>query len=352
VTGEVVIDVPSLSLPESDELSGDSLLRSDAVALFVDRASAVQPGFAITSANAAAILRVCRHVDGIPLALELAAVRLNALGLEALDRGLSARLGALGTGDRSAAPRQQTLEAAIDWSYQLLSEDERLLWARLSVFAGGFEIDAARAVCAGDGLTVEAIPELIGTLVEKSVCGDGMTNGPTGSASSNHSGSSARSGSAMRCRDDPPDAPSGLDHRAREHRRCQRCATGRGLRAGPDRTRQRLERPRLLPVRSGRGRVRSRDLPGPLAVLGIAGSSHGGPRPVRRLARAAPGTQPGARPAPLDLVLRCGLTGRSLGGAAIGDRSARDRPADRRPRGGRLGAPVPWRGGLPHEPMG
>ena len=99
--------------------------------------------------NAATVLSVCRHVEGIPLALELAAVRLNALGLEALDRGLAARLGALGTGDRSVAPRQQTLEGAIDWSYQLLSEPERLLWARLAVFAGGFELDAAQAVCAG-----------------------------------------------------------------------------------------------------------------------------------------------------------------------------------------------------------
>ena len=112
---------------------------------------------------------VCSHVDGIPLALELAAVRLGALGLDGLDRGLAARLGALGTGDRSASPRQQTLEGAIDWSYQLLSEHERLLWARLSVFAGGFELDAARSVCAGDGLDADDIPGLVGSLVEQSV---------------------------------------------------------------------------------------------------------------------------------------------------------------------------------------
>ena len=93
----------------------------------------------------------------------------SALGLDGLDRGLAARLGALGTGDRSASPRQQTLDGAIDWSYQLLSEPERLLWARLSVFAGGFELDAAQAVCAGDGLDAADIPELVGSLVEQSV---------------------------------------------------------------------------------------------------------------------------------------------------------------------------------------
>jgi len=169
VTGEVVIDVPTLSLPEDGDASPESLLRSDAVSLFVERADAVQQGFAVDAANAAAIQRVCTHVDGIPLALELAAVRLKSLGLDALDRGLGARLGALGTGDRSAAPRQQTLEGAIDWSYQLLGERERLLWARLSVFAGGFELDAAQAVCAGDGLDAEEIPGLVGSLVEKSV---------------------------------------------------------------------------------------------------------------------------------------------------------------------------------------
>ena len=169
VTGEVVIDVPSLSLPDDGDASPEALLRSDAVALFVERAGAVQQGFAVDAANAAAILSICTHLDGIPLALELAAVRLKSLGLDALDRGLAARLGALGTGDRSLSLRQQTLDGAIDWSYQLLSEHERLLWARLSVFAGGFELDAAQAVCAGDGLDAEEIPELVGSLVEKSV---------------------------------------------------------------------------------------------------------------------------------------------------------------------------------------
>jgi predicted ATPase/DNA-binding CsgD family transcriptional regulator len=169
VTGEVVIDVPTLSLPDDGDGSPASLLRSDAVALFVERAGAVQQDFAVDPANAAAVLNVCRHLDGMPLALELAAVRLKALGLVALDEGLSARLGSLGVGDRSASPRQLTLEAAIDWSYQLLSEHERSLWTRLSVFAGGFQVDAAQAVCIGEGLDADEIPTLLGALVEKSV---------------------------------------------------------------------------------------------------------------------------------------------------------------------------------------
>jgi predicted ATPase/DNA-binding CsgD family transcriptional regulator len=169
VTGEVVIDVPTLSLPEDGGASPETLLRSDAVALFVERAGAVQQGFAVDIANAAAILSICTRLDGIPLALELAAVRLTSLGIDALDRGLGARLGALGTGDRSLSLRQQTLEGAIDWSYQLLSQPEQLLWARLSIFAGGFELDAAQAVCTGDGLEAEETAELIGSLVEKSV---------------------------------------------------------------------------------------------------------------------------------------------------------------------------------------
>jgi predicted ATPase/DNA-binding CsgD family transcriptional regulator len=169
VTGETVIDVPTLTLPDEGDSSPDALLRSDAVALFVERASAVQHGFAIDAANAPAILSICTHVDGIPLALELAAVRLRALGLDGLERGLAARLGALGTGDRSATLRQQTLEGAIDWSYRLLSEPERRIWERLSVFAGGFELDAARAVCAGDGVDEADIPDLVASLVDKSV---------------------------------------------------------------------------------------------------------------------------------------------------------------------------------------
>jgi len=169
ITGEVVIDVPTLSLPDEPDAPLATLIRSDAVALFVERAAAVQQGFALNEANAGAVLSICSHLDGIALALELAAVRLKALGLEALDQSLTIRIAALGTGDRSASPRQQTLDAAIDWSYRLLSETERLLWARLSVFVGGFELDAVVAVCADDRIPEETIADLVGSLVEKSV---------------------------------------------------------------------------------------------------------------------------------------------------------------------------------------
>jgi predicted ATPase/DNA-binding CsgD family transcriptional regulator len=169
VTGEVVIDVPTLSLPDDPDSPLATLIRSDAVALFVERAAAVQQGFVLDDANAAAVLSICSHLDGIALALELAAVRLKALGLQALDQGLTTRIAALGTGDRSASPRQQTLDAAIDWSYRLLSDSERLLWARLSVFVGGFELDAVAAVCADDRIPGETVAGLVGSLVEKSV---------------------------------------------------------------------------------------------------------------------------------------------------------------------------------------
>ena len=133
----------------ADDASAADALRSDAVSLFVERATASRPGFSVDAENVAAVLELCRRLDGVPLALELAAVRLNALGLDALVKGLRDRLDLLGTGDRSQ-PRQQTLDATIDWSYQLLTEPERLLWSRLSVFAGGFELDAAEQVCADD----------------------------------------------------------------------------------------------------------------------------------------------------------------------------------------------------------
>ena len=119
--------------------------------------------------NAAAVLRLCRHLDGIPLALELAAVRLGALSLDQLNEGLSVSLSALGSGNRGAEARQQTLEATIEWSYGLLEDAEQLLWARLSVFAGGFDAAAAAHVCADDRVPRERVVDLLGALVEKSI---------------------------------------------------------------------------------------------------------------------------------------------------------------------------------------
>ena len=148
VAGEVRMVVPPMSLPaEGEDTSVQQLLGYDAVWLLSERAAAVVPGFTVDAANAAQVLALCRKLDGIPLALELAAVRLASLSLDQLNRGLASELSILGRGNRSAEARQQTLEATIGWSYGLLDEQERLLWARLSVFAGGFEEDAAVQVC-------------------------------------------------------------------------------------------------------------------------------------------------------------------------------------------------------------
>ncbi len=170
VAGEVRMAVPPLSLPETgDDASLVEILSCDAVGLLAERAAAVVPGFAVGPDNADAVLGLCQRLDGIPLALELAAVRLGSLSLDQLNHGLDRELSILGDGNRGAEARQQTLEATIGWSYGLLGEQERLLWARLSVFAGGFEDDAVTEVCADPGLPAGQIAVLLGELVEKSI---------------------------------------------------------------------------------------------------------------------------------------------------------------------------------------
>ena len=170
VAGEVRMVVPPMSLPgDADDTSVSRLLGSDAVWLLSERAAAVVPGFTVNAENAAAVVHLCRRLDGIPLALELAAVRLGSLSLEQLNRGLDSELSILGTGNRGAEARQQTLADTIGWSYGLLDERERLLWARLSVFAGGFQEDAAVQVCSDTRIPAEQIAVLIGALVDKSI---------------------------------------------------------------------------------------------------------------------------------------------------------------------------------------
>jgi predicted ATPase/DNA-binding CsgD family transcriptional regulator len=170
VAGEVRMVVPPMSLPEANaEISVQQVLDSEAVWLLSERAAAVVPGFAVNASNAGQVLLLCRKLDGIPLALELAAVRLGSLTLEQLNRGLASELSILGAGNRGAEARRQTLEATIGWSYRLLDEQERLLWARLSVFAGGFEEDAATEVCCDTRIPAERIAVLLGELVDKSI---------------------------------------------------------------------------------------------------------------------------------------------------------------------------------------
>ena len=145
------------------------LARFPAAGLFAERAAQVVPGFAVTEANAAAVAGICRRLEGLPLAIELAAARLPVLSAEQIDARLGDRLGLLTRGGRARPARQQTLRASIEWSYELCSRAERLLWARLSVFAGGFELDAAEGICADHRLAADEVLDLLAALAGKSI---------------------------------------------------------------------------------------------------------------------------------------------------------------------------------------
>src|SRR5262249_30148405 len=142
--------VPPLVVPDPQRLPpADRLLEYEAVRLFVERTRSAQPDFTVTARNAAPIAEVCRRLDGLPLAIELAAARVDLLGVAGLAARLDDRFRLLTRSHRAAPPRQQTLRATIDWSYDLLAEPERALWRRLAVFAGGFTLEAAEAICGG-----------------------------------------------------------------------------------------------------------------------------------------------------------------------------------------------------------
>jgi predicted ATPase/DNA-binding CsgD family transcriptional regulator len=170
VEGEQILPVPPLSTPgaESDVLAQDGT-GYESVALFLDRATAVEPNFQIVDANRSAVLELCRRLEGIPLALELAAVGLRMLSpAQILDR-LEDRFRLLTTGKRATPARQQTLDNAIGWSYDLCSVEEQLMWARLSVFSGGFDLEASEEVCCGDGIDRDDVLDLVAGLVNKSI---------------------------------------------------------------------------------------------------------------------------------------------------------------------------------------
>ncbi|MEV4360723.1 LuxR C-terminal-related transcriptional regulator [Nonomuraea sp. NPDC049625] len=171
VVGEQMMPVPPMPMPDFDgsRSSTDSLKQFDAIRLFADRSQSVLPGFEVTDDNQDSVARIVRRLDGIPLAIELAAVRLRAISVEQLLARLDDRFRLLTMGARTAMPRQQTLRALIDWSYGLCTEQERLLWARLSVFSGGLDLEAAEHVCAGDGIEPDEVVDLVVGLVGKSV---------------------------------------------------------------------------------------------------------------------------------------------------------------------------------------
>ncbi|MFN0056003.1 MAG: protein kinase domain-containing protein [Planctomycetales bacterium] len=170
IGGELEFRVPTLSLPaKADGVSAEQALEFEAVSLFVQRAQAVSPSFQITHQNTRVIIDICRHLDGIPLAIELAAPRVRALALEDLRSRLDDCLRVLSGGLRTAQRRQQTIRALIDWSYDLLAEPERKLLARLGVFAGGWTMEAAEKICAGEGIEVFEVLDLLTSLVDKSL---------------------------------------------------------------------------------------------------------------------------------------------------------------------------------------
>jgi predicted ATPase len=170
VRGEVAYHVPSLSLPDPKHLPTiEQLSQYEAVRLFIDRALLVAPHFDVTKENAPFIAQICYRLDGIPLAIELAAARTKMMSVEQISSRLDDRFRLLTGGARTALPRQQTLRALIDWSYGLLSESERLLLRRLSVFAGGWTLEAAEEVCSGEGIEPDEALELLTQLVNKSL---------------------------------------------------------------------------------------------------------------------------------------------------------------------------------------
>ena len=167
--GEQVYRVPSLSLPPGEAEAVDEIAGSDAARLFVDRAQAHDSGFGLDEDTAPLVASVCRRLDGIPLALELAAARLSSMSIQQISQRLDQRFRLLTGGSRNAMPRQQTLQAAVDWSFSLLHEPERETLRRLSVFAGGFELEAAEAICADGSVDAFDVMDLLGSLVDKSL---------------------------------------------------------------------------------------------------------------------------------------------------------------------------------------
>jgi predicted ATPase/class 3 adenylate cyclase len=169
IGGERVYRVPSLTLPGGDAVSADDLAGSDAVRLFVARARVHDPRFALDDANAPLVATICRRLDGIPLALELAAARLSSMSVRQICERLDQRFRLLTGGSRNAMPRQQTLQATVDWSFGLLTHAERDTLTRLSVFVGGFELEAAEAICTCEDVDVLDVMDLVGSLVDKSL---------------------------------------------------------------------------------------------------------------------------------------------------------------------------------------
>ncbi|MEP7061099.1 MAG: adenylate/guanylate cyclase domain-containing protein [Betaproteobacteria bacterium] len=170
IAGETTYSVPALSIPDAADCGAAAAVAEfESARLFVERAAAAQPAFRLTDDNSTGVAEICRRLDGIPLAIELAAACARTMTIARIAERLSDRFRLLSGGDRTALPRQQTLRALIDWSYDLLSEPERTLFRRLAVFAGGFTLDAVEAVAMGDEIDANVVLDLLGRLVEKAL---------------------------------------------------------------------------------------------------------------------------------------------------------------------------------------
>ena len=170
VAGEVTIAVPPMTVPaEGDPAGPEELLAYEAVRLFAGRGAAVLPGFAVNDGNGAAVAGVCRALDGIPLAIELAAVRMRSLSPAQILSRLDRRFQLLSGGGPADQPHHRTLEATLEWSYELLTDTEQAMWRRVSVFAGSFDLDAAEAVCGVGRVAAGQTADLVDALVTKSI---------------------------------------------------------------------------------------------------------------------------------------------------------------------------------------
>jgi predicted ATPase/DNA-binding winged helix-turn-helix (wHTH) protein len=169
VEGEWIYLVPPLAVPTEGNSESADLLGYGAIRLFIERVRAAEPHFSPNERAVAAIAAICRRLDGIPLAIELAAARVAALGIEQLAARLDDRFNLLAGGRRTALPRQQTLRATLDWSYELLTEPERAVLRHLSVFAGSLTLEAASQVAASGGISEASVIEYVGNLVDKSL---------------------------------------------------------------------------------------------------------------------------------------------------------------------------------------
>ena len=180
ISGETTYRVPSLSVPDpKTNLTPESLNQFEAVRLFIERADQVQPGFAVNNESAPALASICARLDGIPLAIELAAARIRSMSPQEINQRLDQRFRLLTGGSRTALPRQQTLRSMIDWSFDLLNDRERILFERLSVFSGGWSLQAAEEICSSDPIEDFEVMDLLSGLVDKSLVAVDLIAGET-----------------------------------------------------------------------------------------------------------------------------------------------------------------------------